>query len=64
MDIGPNAECIVLGEDEVTWNEAVGYCISQGGYLWDPESEVELSAVFEVFKNLRIDRGNNTRILL
>ena len=50
MDVGSYAECTALGEDEMTWEEAIEYCQSLGASPWNPESEVASSAVFEVFK--------------
>ena len=51
--------CMMLGENEVTWDEAVEFCESVDGQFWFPGSESESSKVFEVFKNIRNERGKN-----
>ena len=62
MDIGEYAQCISLGENEMTWEDAKIYCVDNHGVLWLPDNEAQSSAVFELFKRLRSERGKNSLI--
>ena len=51
------SKCLLLGENELTWQEAVDFCQTQGGLLWYPHYDELNSAVFDFFQRMQIERG-------
>ena len=51
--------CLLLGENEMTWQEAVDFCQTFSGSMFTPQSEEESTDALGYFQLMRNMRGKS-----